>query len=248
MGRGQTARHGSLLRTIKDHAASDCGRSWPDPDEFDKQYLGWLNDKYGTEAAHLDQWHEELKALVVATRQKHYGLVIKKGPAIVAMYPEYVGDANAYELIAAAAKANGDTQAETEMLTSYVHEGGQTPEVLKRLAKLQQAAGQLDESAATLGRLNYVYPFKDDELHQDLGDLLYAQKQYKDAIREYNALVALNPVDKAGAEFNLARAYLASGDRDKAQESVLSALETAPGYRPAQKLLLELQKPSPKAD
>jgi len=74
-----------------------------------------------------------------------------------------------------------------------------------------------------------------------IGDLLYAQKQYDGAVREYNALVALNPLDKAGAEFSLAQAYLGAGKKDKAQESVLAALETAPGYRPAQKLLLELQ-------
>ena len=66
------------------------------------------------------------------------------------------------------------------------------------------------------------------------------------AIREYTAVVALNPLDKAGAHFNLAQAYYASGQRDKAEESVLAALEAAPGYRPAQKLLLEIEHPEQK--
>ena len=88
------------------------------------------------------------------------------------------------------------------------------------------------------------FPNPATTLHQKLGDLLLAGKQYDRAIREYNALVASNPVDKAGAEFKLAQAYFAAGQKDKAQESVLAALETAPGYRPAQKLLLELQGPS----
>ena len=122
------------------------------------------------------------------------------------------------------------------------------PALLKRLAALQEAAGQHAEAAATLERLNYIYPVKDEELHRRLGDLLYAQKQYDGAIREYNALVASHPVDKAGAEFKLAQAYLGAGQKDKAQESVLAALEAAPGYRPAQKLLLELQEPSPKTN
>jgi tetratricopeptide (TPR) repeat protein len=74
---------------------------------------------------------------------------------------------------------------------------------------------------------------------------MYAQKQYDGAIREYNALIASNPGDKAGAQFSLAQAYFAADQMDKAQESVLAALEIAPGYRPAQKLLLELQQ-SPK--
>lgn len=72
--------------------------------------------------------------------------------------------------------------------------------------------------------------------------MLYAQKRYDGAIREYIAVVASNPLDKAGAEFHLAQAYLAAGQKDKAEESVLAALEVAPGYRPAQKMLLELNQ------
>ena len=78
--------------------------------------------------------------------------------------------------------------------------------------------------------------------HRRLGDLLYGQKQYDGAVREYAAVVASHPIDKAGAEFHLAQAYLAAGQKDKAQESVLAALEAAPGYRPAQKMLLELNQ------
>jgi tetratricopeptide (TPR) repeat protein len=81
-----------------------------------------------------------------------------------------------------------------------------------------------------------------------LGDLLYAQKDYDGAIREFNALAASNPVDKAGAEFELAQAYYAAGQRDKAQDSVLAALEIAPDYRPAQKLLLEIQASTAKSN
>ena len=164
-----------------------------------------------------------------------YDTVLQHGQAVIAMYPEYVDDASAYELIADAAKAKGDAKTEAAILTAYVHEGGQMPDLLKRLASLQESAGQRAEAAATLARLNYIYPVKDEELHRKLGDLLYAQKQYDGAIREYNALVASNPVDKAGAEFNLAQAYLGAGKKDKAQESVLAALETAPGLSPGTK-------------
>jgi cellulose synthase operon protein C len=218
------------------------------PEEFDKQYLAWIDHKYGEEAAHFDMWREKLKGLVTAAKQNQYDTILRDGPAIVAMYPEYVGEGSAYELIADAAKAQGNASAESAILASYVHQGGQAPALLKRLATLQESAGQHAESAATLERLNYVYPVKDEELHRRLADLLYAQKQFDGAVREYNALVASHPVDKAGAEFKLAQAYLAAGQKDKAQESVLAALETAPGFRPAQKLLLQLQEPSPKSN
>jgi tetratricopeptide (TPR) repeat protein len=209
---------------------------------FDKQYLAWVDKRYGAEAAHFDEWREKLKVLVAATQKKQYDTVLAQGPAVLVMYPEYVGDANVYELMAEADRAKGDAKAEAAALSAYVHEGGQEPGVLKRLATLEEAAGQQSEAAATLARLNYIYPVKDEELHRRLGDLLYALKQYDGATREYVAVVASNPLDKAGAEFHLAQAYLAAGQKDKAQESVLAALEAAPGYRPAQKMLLELNQ------
>jgi tetratricopeptide (TPR) repeat protein len=212
------------------------------PEEFDKQYFAWIDKRYGVEAAHFDPWREKLKMLAAATQQKQYDTVLAQGPAVLAMYPEYVGDANVYELMAEADRARGDAKGEAVALIGYEHEGGQDPSVLKRLATLEEGAGRPAEAAATLARLNYIYPVKNEELHRRLGDLLYGQKQYDGAIREYVAVVASHPIDKAGAQFQLAQAYLAAGQKDKAQESVLAALEAAPGYRPAQKMLLELNQ------
>ena len=227
------------LKTTPQLVQQDLGLA---PEEFDRQYFAWIDKRYGAEAAHFDEWREKLKALAAASQHKQYDTVLAQGPAVLAMYPEYVGDANVYELMADADKAKGDAKSEAAALTAYEHEGGQDPSVLKRLATLEGSAGRQAEAAATLARLNYIYPVKNEELHRRLGDLLYAQKQYDGAIREYIAVVASNPIDKAGAEFHLAQAYLAAGQKDKAQESVLAALEAAPGYRPAQKMLLELNQ------
>jgi tetratricopeptide (TPR) repeat protein len=81
----------------------------------------------------------------------------------------------------------------------------------------------------------------DEALHRRLGGLWLAQGKSEDAIREYSAVIALHPLDIASAQFNLARAYLSAGQKDRAEEHVLASLESAPGYRPAQKLLLELE-------
>jgi Flp pilus assembly protein TadD len=226
------------LMTTAEVIQQDLGLA---PEDFDKEYLGWIGQKYGAQAAQFDAWREKLKGLVAATEQKQYDMVLAQGPGAIAMYPEYVEDANVYELMASANKAKGDAKAEIAILTAYEHEGGQDPDILKRLAILEDSAGQKSEAAATLERLNYVYPVHNEDLHRRLGDLLYAQKDYENAIREYTALVASNPVDKAGAQYSLAQAYFAANRKDKAEETVLAALETAPDYRPAQKLLLELR-------
>ena len=233
------------LQTTPQVIQQDLGLA---PEEFDKQYVAWIDKKYGAEAGHFDEWREKLKSLVASAQQKQYGDVLQEGPSLVALYPEYVDDANVYLLMAAAYKVRNDDKSEAAILTQYEQEGGQMPDALKRLATLEEAAGKPAEAAATLERVNYIYPVKDEDLHRRLGDLLYAQKRYDGAILEYNARVASNPVDKAGAEFNLAQAYFAAGQKDKAQETVLAALEIAPGYRPAQKLLLELQGSPGKPD
>jgi Flp pilus assembly protein TadD/Tfp pilus assembly protein PilF len=212
------------------------------PEDFDKQYFAWIDTKYGAEAAHFDDWRLKLKTLVAAAQQKQYDAVLAQGPAVLALYPEYVDAANVYELMADADKARGNTKAEVAILAAYEHAGGQMPDLLKRLAVLQHAAGQESEAEATLEQLNYIYPLHDEDMHRQLGALLLAQKQYDGAIREYTVRVASNPVDKAGAQYELAQAYFEANQKDKAEESVLAALETAPGYRPAQKLLLELQQ------
>jgi cellulose synthase operon protein C len=230
-------------KTTPEVIQADLGVS---PDEFDKQYLQWLNKNYGSQAANFDQSRKALEQMAEAAKQKQYDSVIQEGEAVRRMYPEYVGDPNPYEFIAAAYLAMGDKKAAKAILVKYEKAGGDDPSTLKKLASLEEELGDPKEAAATLDRINYIYPVHDEDLHRHLGDLWFTQSNYPGAIREYTALVALNPLDKAGAHFKLAQAYYASGQKDKAEESVLAALEAAPGYRPAQKLLLEIEHPEQK--
>ena len=233
------------LKTTPEAIQANLGLT---PEEFDKQYLAWIAKQYGAQAEHFDEWRAKLREMATASKAEAWPKVLEMGPAVIALYPEYVDDANAYELMAQADKALGDAKAEEAILLPYEHAGGQMPDALKRLAALEKADGKLADAAATLERVNYIYPVKDEALHKELGDLLLSEKRNDGAIREYTVLVASNPVDRAGAEYNLAEAYFAAGERDKAEDSVLAALEAAPGYRPAQKLLLQLQDPAAKAN
>ena len=64
---------------------------------------------------------------------------------------------------------------------------------------------QPKKAAAALDRLNYIYP-EDQELHKRLGDLWLAQNNLPGAIREYQALLALKPLDQATSHYQLAEA------------------------------------------
>ena len=207
---------------------------------FDKQFLEWLDRDVGQTAANFDKWRAAVKALVEQAKNKNYDEVLKQGEEVRRMYPDYIYPANAYEFMAQADIAKGDKSAAVAILTSYEKIGGHNPPALKQLASLEEELGKPVDAAATLDRLNWIYPV-DEELHRHLGDLWFAQNNFTGAIREYAAVVALQPLDKASAQFNLARAYFASGQKDKAEDHLLASLEAAPDYRPAQKLLLQMK-------
>ncbi len=153
--------------------------------------------------------------------------------------PSIVEQGCAYELLASAHLAKGDKAAAAAELARYSKVGGRNPAAIKQLATLLEEAGRKSEAAAALDRLTYVTPL-DEELHNRLGDLWLARGNSAGAIREFGVVVALKPLDPAASRYNLARAYRAAAKPDRAKEELLLALEAAPGYRPAQKMLLEL--------
>lgn len=213
------------------------------PEAFDKDFLTWLDQRTHTQVANFDKWKEEMKGLSENAAAKKWDAVIADGPRIRALYPDYLEGGNAYEFIADAYMAKGDKQSAMKQLEDYSREGGKEPATIKRLADLETELGHKPEAMRTLERLNYIYP-QDEDLHTKLGELYLEAKQTPLAIREYEVLVALKPTDVAGARYHLALAYQQGGRLDDAKDQVLQALESAPGYRPAQKLLLELTRGS----
>jgi Flp pilus assembly protein TadD len=207
-------------------------------EEFDKDYAAWLQKRTGSVVENFDAWRKGLKALVGISKDDD--AVIAMAPGLIQMYPEYVGDANAYEYLAGAQMLKSNKQAAMDTLVAYEKMGGENPGALKKLASIEEDLGHPKEAAATLDRLNFIYP-EDESMHRHLGDLWLTQNNDAGAVREFNAVLALKPLDMASAEFSVAKAYYAEGQKDKAEESVLASLEAAPGYKPAQKLLLEME-------
>jgi tetratricopeptide (TPR) repeat protein len=211
------------------------------PAEFDKEFLAWLKQRYAAPLAHLDDWKKGAQRVAKLVAAHQYDEAIKEGLAIRDEFPQYVEAGSVYEMVATAQLAKGDKAGAITQLRRYADEGGRSPEVLKKLGALEQEAGQTDKAIAALERLNYIYP-EDEELHRRLGDLYLDKREAAKAIREYRALLALNPLDQAASHYGLARAYHEANQLKEAREQVLMALEAAPEYRPAQKLLLELTK------
>jgi cellulose synthase operon protein C len=85
----------------------------------------------------------------------------------------------------------------------------------------------------------FINPF-DPASHQRLAELGRAAGDKQLVVRERAAVVALGPVDKADALYQLAEAQHDAGDDVHARTTGLRALEEAPNYEKAQTLLLTL--------
>jgi tetratricopeptide (TPR) repeat protein len=216
------------------------------PEAFDEQFQTWLYKSVGPIVTRFDEWRTGLKHLVELVNGGQMDEALKEGEAVRRLYPEYVEDANAYEFLAQIKIGAGDKAGALAVLLDYQKFGGSSPATLKQLASLEEELGKTREAAATLDAINEIYPVNDDDLHRRLGTLWLKQENYPGAVREYAAVVALNPLDKAGALYDLAQAYFAGHQFDEAEQTVLRALEAAPGFRPAQQLLLKIEDAAPK--
>jgi len=101
--------------------------------------------------------------------------------------------------------------------------------------------GNTEQAFEVLKDVIWSDPFAKD-LHIQLGDLYMAHNDPAKALREYQVLLALNPTDKADANLKIATAYKAMNDTANAMQYLMTALDIAPQYRPAQALLLELSR------
>jgi tetratricopeptide (TPR) repeat protein len=161
------------------------------------------------------------------------------------MYPDYVEAGDAYSLVADACLKKNDRKCALDELGKYSKEGGRDLATVKKYSKLLEEDGRLKDAEAALERLNYIYPL-DTDLHDKLGNLYLKTASPKLAVREFTVLVALKPIDQAGSHYDLAEAYKLNGQNDKAREEAINALESAPDFKPAQKLLLEVSSESEK--
>jgi tetratricopeptide (TPR) repeat protein len=212
------------------------------PEEFDKAFLAWLDAQVGEQVKGFDTWRKSIGVANELSKAEKWDEVIATTEPLIRAYPEAVDMGSAYELLAEANEKKGNTAKAISVLKDYARVGGRQPGTLKKLAKLLANDGRKREAAEVLERINYIYPVLDDEYHRLQGDYWLDTGEYPRAIREYGAVVALKPVDTAGSYYNLARALRTAGKIEEARDNVILALEAAPSYRPAQKLLLELSK------
>lgn len=211
-------------------------------EEFDAQFLKWLEEQHARPLAAFEEWSKAMKPMNAAVKEKKWEDVERMASKLTEQYPEYVEAGSAYEAQAEARLARGDKPGARAALARYAEMGGRDPELLKKLAGLEKEMGQAAAAAGTLERLLWIYPVRDEGLHRELAGLRGELGQWAGAVEEWRSVVESKPIDKASAYYGLAAACRKAGLVEDARDALLAALEEAPGYRAAQKLLLELNE------
>ncbi len=237
--------HQALVSMLKSFADGDSTEEalqeaiGLDADGFDMAFRESMQAQYGELSASLDSYRVAVQQLVQARELRDWISVEALARDLVRRYPERVTGGNGYEVLAEAQRAQGDEDSALDTLLEWHARGGHDPDTLQGLAADLTAAGRGDEAIAVLESLNWVMPYVSDE-HAQLGNHYLANGDAQRAIREFDALLAMREDDPAQAYLGKARAAMLLDDPSLARRQVLNALENAPFYRPAQKLLLEL--------
>lgn len=211
------------------------------PEDFDEQFDDYMRDALGPALDGLPRWRSNLKTALERARDGEWAEVIEPAEAAKAAYPQHVGSGSAYMLLANAHDKAGNREAAVAELQEYERRGGRQPETLKKLAGWLEEAERSAEAVYTYEGLIYNWP-QDEELHARLGELHLEAGKTDLARREFKVVLALDPLDRATAEYNLARAYVKIGDLASARLHVLQALERAPTFGPALQLLLQVKR------
>ncbi|MDX1482144.1 MAG: peptidase MA family metallohydrolase, partial [Woeseiaceae bacterium] len=211
---------------------------------FDREFEAFLDREHGAILDSLDLWHEKQAEASEAAAAEDWDRLIAIADALVDLHPGYAEPDSPYVMLAAAWRETGDLDAETAALATFWEKGGFAPQPLKRYAELLRAGGDTDRAIDVLNTIVMVQPL-DIEVHEMLGGLLLARGDAALALREFEIALAQDTLDKANAYYQIARAQRALGDIDATRSNLLLALDVAPGFRDAQRLLLEVMRGNP---
>jgi tetratricopeptide (TPR) repeat protein len=198
-----------------------------------EQVARWAQEDAGDFAAQLTYGH----ILFEQGRREEAVAYLKRAKEL---FPEYAGSGSPYWYLALIYKERGSLVDAEQELTALTELNERDLNAHMELAEIREAMGDLAGAATALGRINYISPYE-ASLHTRLASLYSEIGEYEKAVRERRAVLALDPVDRVEALYQLALAYYEAGDMESARRTVLNALEDAPSFEAAQDLLLEIR-------
>ena len=233
---------------FRDYAIEMANRLAPDLD-WEQYDLSAIKDD--DDPDRLERWVEDhpdsVQGLTMLADQfvtrREFAKAKKSLQKLIELYPEQTGLDSPYVILAAIHRELNETAEERQVLEQYVQRTDDAKTALLRLIELQSLSEDWRGASASVHRLLEVNPLLPQAQKaraissEHLGDIV-------DAIQGLKAWLLMDPDDPAEAHFRLAKLLNATGD-PAAKTHVLAALEAAPRFREAQRLLLNIVRESP---
>lgn len=211
------------------------------PEDFDREFDRFVSAEHGAILDNFERWHQTQHAIQQSISSAEWSDIVELANTLLDLLPQYVEPDSPYLALARAQEELGQRQQAIAALEEFWRHGGYDPVPLKRLGGWLYEENRKTEAIDVLQSVNLVDPL-DQELHGTLGDMLLDARRAAEALSEYSIALALDPHDKATANYRIASAYHQLGNDEQSQDHLLQALDVAPNFRPAQRLLLDLMR------
>jgi tetratricopeptide (TPR) repeat protein len=216
--------------------------------ELDEGFFAHLENEFGAAAHALREVYDARKATALALKEKRWADAQTAAGYAIELYPAYVGPGSSYldyaraiEQQTAEAAGAEDAEAAPKALLEYFHRGGRDPGAMAHLADLLYDNGQPKDAIDVQSALVRLDPLK-AEHHALLGNWLAETDRQDQALTEFQAVLALEPHDRATAHYQVASTLHQLNRTEEARRELLYALEIAPRFSPALSLLVEINQ------
>jgi tetratricopeptide (TPR) repeat protein len=204
---------------------------------FDRKFDAYMREKFATALAALDEFRVKVMEGRALMQKNQFDAAVAPLERAKALFPQYGGDDSPMWYLSQIYTKRGDTRRAADELKQLVASNEANYAAQIALATALQKLGDNKGAATALDGAIYINPF-DPTIHKTLAELAKSAGDARMVVRERRAVVALAPVDRPEALYQLAVAYREAGDSASARRAVLRALEDAPNFEKAQTLLL----------
>ena len=194
---------------------------------------------------HADNYYLRLQKVDGLMKAKQWTAAKPLLESIAKTYHGEKGAENPQWLLAVTERNLNDTNAELTTLQQFAGQESDFMDLFARLIELSEVKHDWPAVTKYAERLLAINPLI-SQPYRALAGAGVASGKNEQAISAYRKLLLLDPPDPVDAHFQLARLLHARGNSaSEAKRHVLQALEDAPRFRDAQRLLLEIDGKMP---
>jgi len=157
---------------------------------------------------------------------------------LMSLYPDYVGEDNAYRLLAQVHRSLREQEQETKVLGTLAKLSADAADTYSRLMEIGVEQEDWEQVTENARRYLAVFPML-SAVYWQLGRASEQLGRDEPAIDAYRRVLLLDPADPVDIHYRLAR-LLRQRDPASAKRHILEALADAPRFREGHRLLLAL--------